>query len=1045
MSKYDGLDARSGLEQEVAQDLRAALEKRGFTVIHNGTASSHAPSGVPDIVVGDGQVLTFEVTKSSGAAQDREINSIRDHLYQVQSDNPYKHHFCVFVSPETSSRMFDAIRDHNQQRAAEGIADLKILPLCFDTLELWLTRLTESEADLYPVVEFIRVFQHHTEFIDDVRIRKHLVGVLFAADGELVESVGREETERDQKTLESLIQDLARMEDYMRENGIAVGHAAIDTLIYLVFLKIYEEKRQRDGATNRLRSRRAFQAYRRDSVSEETRSRRRAIHNLFDDIKREGEFLSSEMFSEGDNLVDSVDDNFILEYVIPILAKYNFLGTRIDALGAVYEVLALRAEKDVKVGQFFTPENVVRFMVKLARLEYRDLVLDPACGTGRFLIHAMSEMLDKVARSDARDKADEQEQVRLHRLFGADIDPRIAKIAKMNMWVHGDGKANIFGGPGYNGLTLHRHGFQGHVSFDNAFDVVLTNPPLGDVNYATIEFVVDAEDDQEVIANTLKRMPVLPHRNITEERLRTVRERLGEYLPQLAEVQGNKQSAEQTGVVQEWLLLPRRGGTTEQQAQRRALEQTDYVQNYKSVCSAWRQKERTVERNESLEAELRAKVRDGDVEWAISGNKMKGGAQFLAAIWHYLKDTAYPNDVAEWRGGRVLIVLDEGILNTDNYRGVREFLRTHFYVKAVISLTRDAFVPISNTANKTSILFAVKKTDLAALQREPVFFAHVDKVGLTRVGKVCADHLPLVLDKYFEFSSAVLRSYRLAEFSRDRFRAECVDTGQVVDSVVEAFDPDFTGHFFKSGEEARTIFFWEWPEQVLTRDRMHYLFYHPKHTALQAYAERCETVELADICREPITRGDQPEYDEFGDVTVLKTVDLKNDHIEHGEALKVSREFYEAHPNAQVRRNDILVASTGYVSMGKIDVYDRDDPAMVDGHVSIVRVNEFYDPHFVVYYLRSNLGQLQFEKWFTGSSGQIELQPSDLGKFMVPAATETGVPFVDQGRIAQLTTDALQDARDLERDALSRRAEARAMFERTLTALAERPETGSAR
>jgi type I restriction enzyme M protein len=183
-----------------------------------------------------------------------------------------------------------------------------------------------------------------------------------------------------------------------------------------------------------------------------------------------------------------VKDEFILDYVIPVLGQYRFIGTQIDALGAVYEVLALRAAKDVKVGQFFTPENVVRFMVQMAALDRHDLALDPACGTGRFLIYAMNEMLGAVDRSSSRTKADDKKHVKLHQLFGADIDPRIAKIAKMNMWIHGDGKSNIFGGSDYNGITLHRHPFNDHETFDGAFDVVLTNPPLGELNYQVVRF-----------------------------------------------------------------------------------------------------------------------------------------------------------------------------------------------------------------------------------------------------------------------------------------------------------------------------------------------------------------------------------------------------------------------------------------------------------------------------------------------------------------------------------------------------------------------------
>ena len=51
---------------------------------------------------------------------------------------------------------------------------------------------------------------------------------------------------------------------------------------------------------------------------------------------------------------------------------------RVNALGTVYEVLDLRANKDVKEGQFFIPENVVSFMVKIAELDVHDIILDPA-------------------------------------------------------------------------------------------------------------------------------------------------------------------------------------------------------------------------------------------------------------------------------------------------------------------------------------------------------------------------------------------------------------------------------------------------------------------------------------------------------------------------------------------------------------------------------------------------------------------------------------------------------------------------------------------
>ena len=94
-------------------------------------------------------------------------------------------------------------------------------------------------------------------------------------------------------------------------------------------------------------------------------------------------------------------------------------------------------------------------------------------------------------------------------------------------------------------------------------------------------------------------------------------------------------------------------------------------------------------------AECNLSMKDGYPYLEITGNQMKGGALFLNAAKHYLKSTRDASALPEWRGGKLLIVLDEGMLNTDDYKRVRDFIRKYFYIKAVISLTRDTFVPVS--------------------------------------------------------------------------------------------------------------------------------------------------------------------------------------------------------------------------------------------------------------------------------------------------------------------------------------------------------------
>lgn len=1033
MSKYDGLNARSELEQQLAADLEAALGKRGFTVRHNGSPTNSAPGGVADIDVWDADLhFIVEATKSTKTAQDREMNAIADHLRSAKQANPGKQCYCIYVSPETPPRMLSGIRDWNNQREVEGAMDLRILPLSFENAELWLTRLRESERDLYPVSSFLPLFGEHVEFADDLRVRKLLLRHVFPTDDGLAAALREEEKTRDTKTLERLVKDLSKLENYMREKGVATGQDAIDALIYLVFLKLHEEKRERERETNRLRDQEAFQSFVANAVPREARERGRGIHHLFEIVKEEGTFLQSGMFTEGTTLPDSLTDGFVREKLLPVFGQYTFVGTGIDALGAVYEVLAQRANKDVRLGQFFTPEAVVRFMVEMADLRHDDEVLDPACGTGRFLIYAMREMLERVeASAEIRDKDAEKERVRKERLHGADIDERIAKIARMNMWVNGDGKTNIISG---NGLVLHRPDVRGadRHDYDGYFDVVLANPPLGELNYQEVPFA-DAADDtpealQRQVLETFRRSPVLPRRNLTESRADDIRKRLAGHQADLDEFEMARDVVEAMTLVGDDADLT--GEERHKRSASRVAEREgngkDMRKAYRSLQSRIKGKRRTVIDNEALLAELEASLLVGneeDHEWEITGNNLKGGALFLAAIWHYLKDAARPDDPPEWRGGRMLVVLDEGILNTDSYAPVREFLRRHFYIKAVVSLTRDAFVPISRTTTKTSIVYAIKKTDPDARQREPVFFAHAERVGLDTKGNAthndldASDGVDGILGTYRAFEAAARAAYHGNEFRPERFEAP--DLGDL---------PHQGRYFHKDGAEGGRLAFSVAPANLA--ERLGYLHYHPAHrTLLSTLRKAVETVPLAAVVREPVRRGTQPAYDDEGDRLVLKTVDIRDGWIDYDGARRVSDEFFEANPGAQIQRGDVLVTATGFGSMGKAAVYDRDESAVVDGHVAIVRTNTTYDPYFLASLFRSGVGAVQFDRWFSGSSGQIEMPSGDLERFEVPSPEAGGVPLADQRRIAEQIRAQESEARRLEAEAAERREAARQRFQ----------------
>jgi len=206
--------------------------------------------------------------------------------------------------------------------------------------------------------------------------------------------------------------------------------------------------------------------------------------------------------------------------------------------------------------------------------------------------------------------------------------------------------------------------------------------------------------------------------------------------------------------------------------------------------------------------------------------------------------------------------------------------------------------------------------------------------------------------------------------------------------------PRELSYFYKTGKET-SFYFITNNEDI--KDRLHLSYYTPKQSIMKELTDKYETISLKKITVEPIRRGQQPEYSDDG-ITVIKTVDLKNSRIE--TELKVSEDFFEKYPDGHVKKNDVLIASTGYCSIGKVDVYDSEEQAIVDGHVSIVRLKDGFNPYFITYFLRSMLGKIQFDKWWTGSSGQIEIQPHDLEKFIVPDNTKKGIPIDIQNEIA---------------------------------------------
>ncbi len=166
-----------------------------------------------------------------------------------------------------------------------------------------------------------------------------------------------------------------------------------------------------------------------------------------------------------------------------------------DVVGAAYEVYVGSHLKGDR-GQYFTPRLVVQLLVRLVNPTERDLVVDPAMGSGGFLITTMRHVSRAIAQSD-RTKAAKRKafQAFCKRLYGIDKSPKLVKVARTNMILASDGHAGLVKGDSLEPLDILPDAFRPKEEVDRP-TVILTNPPFG----ATAEHKLTAETEKEILS-----------------------------------------------------------------------------------------------------------------------------------------------------------------------------------------------------------------------------------------------------------------------------------------------------------------------------------------------------------------------------------------------------------------------------------------------------------------------------------------------------------------------------------------------------------------
>ncbi len=191
--------------------------------------------------------------------------------------------------------------------------------------------------------------------------------------------------------------------------------------------------------------------------------------------------------------------------------------------------------------------------------------------------------------------------------------------------------------------------------------------------------------------------------------------------------------------------------------------------------------------------------------------------------------------------------------------------------------------------------------------------------------------------------------------------------------------------------------------------------YQAQFTQLLSHLAKFPNRKIRDI-RTCNRRGIQPIYVNDGNFDVINSQHLGPKHINYDGLVKTSHRYFSASPVAHIRKNDLLIYTTG-AYIGSTNVYLSDVPAFASNHVNILRITPEIDAAYMAMVLQSVVGQFQTQKHSRGSA-QAELYPNDIDKFVVPI-----LPFEQQKIIGDLVRESL--VKQLESERLLEQAKTR--------------------
>jgi type I restriction enzyme M protein len=286
--------------------------------------------------------------------------------------------------------------------------------------------------------------------------------------GERIEDIGKF-VRADLKPTHNLKTIFRSIRGYLAANNVGATRDEMlaQQIINIIFCKIYDEKYTPPDAIVRFRA----------GVGESAKEIASRMFALFDEVKK----TLPEVIDLEDKI--SLDSNSIM-VVVGELQNYSLTTCERDVIADAFETFIGHALKGGQ-GQFFTPRNVVKMVVDILQPGENDKIIDPACGSGGFLIESLKSVWEQI---DAKYKklnwlSSDIEKRKIEaatkNFRGIDKDYFLSKVAKTYMNLIGDGTTGIFCEDSLENPANWHTETQTKIAL-GAFDILLTNPPFGD-------------------------------------------------------------------------------------------------------------------------------------------------------------------------------------------------------------------------------------------------------------------------------------------------------------------------------------------------------------------------------------------------------------------------------------------------------------------------------------------------------------------------------------------------------------------------------------